>query len=282
MGDPEPSGSHSGTFGAMTPPEKPRLLRYQAVKDLVLSMIDEQDLKPGDRLPSTSELAGLAEVSQISVRRALDELERAGRIQRHQGVGTFVAQPRIVSDPARSGALLTTLGDADATVGLQTELISLRVGLPGGTIASALRIVEGQPVWEVVRRRLMGGAPAIVERAVLPLQLVPALDEKMLSSGGSLYSYLADKYGLVDAYEEQYLEVTVPSAEERLWLALPAREQVVAIKGVSFDEAGTPFDCYQQVYPARRFAFFVSGSRERRLLTARAGDDWTVNSLPGT
>ena len=266
----------------MTSPEEPRLLRYQVVKDLVLSMIDEKNLSPGDRLPSSSELATLAGVSQISVRRALDELERAGRIQRHQGVGTFVAKPRIVTDPARSGGLLTTLGDADATDGLQTQLISLRVGLPSATMASALRIVAGAPVWEVVRLRVMGGTPAIVERAVLPLQLVPALDEKLLSSGGSLYSFLAEKHGLVDSYEEQYLEVTVPSPEERALLAMPAREQVVAIRGVSFDESGTPFDCYQQVYPARRFAFFVSGSQERRLLTARDGDDWTVTSLPGT
>lgn len=265
----------------MTSPESPRLLRYEVVKDLVLSMIDEQNLKPGDRLPSSSELALLAGVSQISVRRALDELERAGRIQRHQGVGTFVAQARILSEPARSGGLLTTLGDTDAREGLRTELMSLRVGLPGATICSALRIVAGSPVWEVVRRRVMGGTPAIIERAVLPLQLVPALDEKVLSSGGSLYSFLSEKYGLVDSYEEQYLEVTVPSPQERAWLELPAREQVVAIKGVSFDEAGTPFDCYMQVYPARRFAFFVSGSQERRLLTARDADDWTVTALPG-
>ncbi len=257
------------------------MLRYQVVKDAVLSMIDEQGLQPGDRLPSTSELAALAGVSQISVRRALDELERAGRIQRHQGVGTFVATPRIFSDPARSGGLLTTLGDADAKRGLHTELISLRVGLPGATIAAALQIREGQPVWEVVRRRLMGGAPVIVERAVLPLQRVPALDEKLLAAGGSLYSYLGEQYGIVDDDEEQYLEVALPSAEERSLLDLPARERVVTIKGVSFEQSGVPFDCYQQTYPASRFAFYFSGSRERRLLTARDGEDWTVASMTG-
>lgn len=288
---------NSGTFLVMSAPVGPRVLRYEVVKDLVLSMIEEQNLAPGDRLPSTAELAELSGVSQISVRRALDELERAGRIQRHQGVGTFVASPRILSDPARSGTLLTTLGEvpyvgppatspgperSEAKKSLTTELIGIRVGLPGANIASALGIEEGQPVWEVVRRRLMGGAPAIIERAILPLHRVPSLDHAILAAGGSLYSHLADKHGLVDAYEEQYLEVTLPSAEERAWLALPAREQVVAIKGVSFDETGQPFDCFQQVYPARRFAFFFSGSQTRRLLTARNTTGWTVTPLPGS
>lgn len=266
----------------MTAGEGPRVLRYQAVQQLVLSLIDQHNLQPGDRLPSTAELAQLSGVSQISVRRALDDLERAGRIQRHQGVGTFVAQPRILSDPARSGGLLTTLSEAAPDPDLTTELLGLRVGLPGASIAAALQIDEGQPVWEVVRRRRMGGEPAIVERAVLPLQLVPALDEKFLGSGGSLYTFLSERYGINDADEEQFLEVTVPTADEREWLGLPAREHVVAIKGVSFDEAGTPFDCYQQIYPARRFAFYFSGSRERKVFTPRDGEDWKVAPMPGT
>jgi len=268
----------------VTPPgsDASRVLRYQVVKDLVLRLIADQGLQPGDRLPSSTELAQLAGVSQISVRRALDELERTGRIQRHQGVGTFVASPRIVSEPARTGALLATLGDGRATEEFTTELLSLRVAMPGATIAAALAIEEGQPVWEVSRRRLLGGTPVILERAVMPLSLIPSLDDRLLAAGGSLYDFVGEKYGLVDAYEEQYLEVTVPSPEEREGLRLPAREQVVAIRGVSFDESGTAFDAYQQVYPARRFAFYVSGVREHRLLHSGAADDWAVIGLPGT
>lgn len=245
-------------------------------------MISDQGLKPGDRLPSTAELATLTGVSQISVRRALDELERAGRIQRHQGVGTFVAQPRILSDPGRTGGLAGTLSDSEERPHLTTELIGLRVGLPGLPIVKALQIAEGQPVWEVVRRRDMSGTPVLLERAVLPLHLVPALDEKLLRSGGSLYGYLRDRYGIHDVDEEQYLEVALPSVQEREVLALSTREYVVSIRGISFDANGNPFDCYQQIYPARRFAFYFSGSRERRVFAARDGEDWVVTPMLGT
>ena len=86
-----------------------RELRYQRVYDMVLRFIEEEGLQPGDKLPSTAELTKMADVSVISVRRALDELDHDGVIERHQGLGTFVAQPRLISQPGRAGALLGTI-----------------------------------------------------------------------------------------------------------------------------------------------------------------------------
>src|SRR5215472_16187722 len=74
-------------------------LRYEQVVALVERLISERGLVPGDLLPSYTELADRAGVSLITVRRALDELERTGRVRRHQGVGTFVARPPGLADP---------------------------------------------------------------------------------------------------------------------------------------------------------------------------------------
>ena len=248
---------------------------------MILGIIEDEGLQPGSRLPTSAELATRSGFSLISVRRALDELERAGRVMRQQGVGTFVARNRIISEPTRSGDLFETLqgGRHDGT--LTTELVSKKVGLPSPAIAANLRVSEGLPVWEVVRRRLLDGQPVISETAMLPLQLVPALDKDLLARGGSLYGYVAEKYGLVDAHEEQYLEVTVPTTEERQRLALASRDHVVRIRGVSFSEDGTPFDCFQQTYPSRAFVFFVSGSHDRRLLPMSDFSEWAVEPLPG-
>ena len=256
-----------------------RPLRYEIVRDMILGIIESEGLAPGDRLPTSAELAERSGFSLISVRRALDELERAGVVQRQQGVGTFVARSRIVSEPARSGNLLRTLeGDAAS---LDTELVSMRVGLPSATVAANLRISEGLPVWEVVRRRLLDGRPVMSEIAVLPMALVPALDKDLLAGGGSLYAYLAEHHDLVDEHEEQFLEVTVPTDLERQRLAVSARDLVVRIRGVSYTADGTPFDCFQQTYPARQFTFYASGSQNRRLLPHTDLHEWVVEPLPG-
>jgi DNA-binding GntR family transcriptional regulator len=252
------------------------VLRYRQVMDLVESLIADRGLRVGDQLPPSHELARLAGVSLISVRRALDELERAGRVIRHQGVGTFVASPRIVSEPGRAGGLLATLIQGEASVAVTTRLLSLTQGMPSPTIALALGMDEPAPVWQLVRLRLIGGRPTILERSVLPLSVVPELDKTALRAGGSLYAFLAQRYGLVDDYEEQYLDVSTPTTAERKHLALAGRDRVVRLRGVTFSSAGTPFDCFEQIYPASDFVFCISGRTSRHILAADGAMDWDV------
>src|SRR5262245_7789288 len=186
-------------------------LLYERVVELVEQLIAEQGLVPGDMLPSYSQLAGQAGVSLITVRRALDELERAGRVRRHQGLGTFVARPRIVTEPTRTGSLLDTLATGDQRAArLETKVLSLQEGQPSADLCQALRISAGSPVWQLRRLRLLDGQPAVLETSVIPVALAPKLSAMADRLGGSLYDLLAAEYGLVDSYEEQYLEVLLP------------------------------------------------------------------------
>lgn len=256
-----------------------RALRYQHVYDLVLQIIDERDLRAGDKLPSTAELAQLASVSVMSVRRALDELAHVGRIVRHQGVGTFVAPQRIISEPSRPGALLDTISGRDADTVLSTQLLGVIVGLPSKNHAEALGIEIGQPVWEISRLRVLGAEPKVLERAVLPLSRVPAIDEDYLAAGGSLYGYLHGRYGLSDDFVEQSLEVDHPNSWEREKLGLTAQDTVVRIRGVSFAPGGVAFDCYQQTYPAHEFVFYTTGGGSPKLLSPGGSGGWSIKPL---
>jgi len=244
--------------------------------NLVESLIAERGLRAGDQLPPSHELASLAGVSLMSVRRALDELELAGRVFRHQGVGIFVASPRIVTEPRRAGGLLTALMQGQDSAMVTTKLLSLTQGTPSQTITLALGMEEPEPVWQLIRLRIIGGRPTILERSVLPVSVVPELDNAALHAGGSLYGFLAEHYGLVDDYEEQYLEVSAPAAAERKLLALPARERVVRIRGVSSSRQGTPFDCFEQIYPASDFVFCISGRTSGHISAADSVVDWEV------
>ncbi len=268
-----------GRDGAVHPSEQPRVLRYQHVYDLVIGLIEDRGLQEGDRLPSTVELAELAQVSVISVRRALDELARSGKIVRHQGVGTFVAPRKLVSEPSRPGSLLETMSGSAGGVELTTELVSMLVGMPSDKHVAALGIDPGQPVWEICRLRRVGNAPKVLEKAVLPLSLVPSLYEDQLASGGSLYSQLADRYGLTDNFVEHTFEVDHPNSWEREHLRLNARDHIVRIRGVSVDSAGIAFDSFQQTYPAAEFVFYISGTSRQRLLEATDSGSWSIRPL---
>jgi DNA-binding GntR family transcriptional regulator len=262
-------------------PKSSRKFRYDVAYDLVIDLIVSRNLKPGDRLPSAKELSALSEVSMISVRHALDKLEKEGRIRRHQGVGTFVAREKIVSEPSRSGELLQTLTESRQDLELSTTLIHFGVGLPSEGVAKALSIELGQPVWEVVRCRSLGSWPAILEKAILPLSCVPSLDKQCLEEGASLYRFLADAHGLHDEHSEQFFEVVKPRKAERDVLNITARENVVRIRGVSFTGDDVAFDCWQQTYRASEFIFYLAGRSNRRLLQPSDIDTWEVQPLAG-
>lgn len=259
-------------------------LLYKQVVAYVERLVAERGLVPGDMLPTHAELAALTGVSMITVRRALDELERAGKVRRHQGVGTFLARPRIVTEPARAGSLLGTLaadGAGRRAKRLDTRILEMRRGLPSPDIARALRLWPDSQVWRLRRQRRIDGEPAVVETSIIPTALAPELDRLIEGLGGSLYDLLGHEYGLEDEYEEQYLEVITPTAGERRLLSIPPRTQVVRIRGLSMDKVGTPFDCFEQLYPAAEFAFAISGSTSRHLLPTPGVQDWDVLPLPG-
>ncbi|WP_416352981.1 GntR family transcriptional regulator [Agrilactobacillus fermenti] len=65
---------------------------YQVIINDLSQLINTQQLKSGDRLPTESDLSRQYQVSRITAKRALDDLERAGMIYRKRGAGSFVAK----------------------------------------------------------------------------------------------------------------------------------------------------------------------------------------------
>lgn len=65
---------------------------YQLIKEDMQGSIRLGRLKPGQRVPSESELIAQYRVSNTTARRCLDEMEAAGWLERKRGKGTYVSQ----------------------------------------------------------------------------------------------------------------------------------------------------------------------------------------------
>ena len=73
----------------MNPNEQSSKIYIEIVKQLRL-LIEQEGLKPGDRLPSERELCERLAVGRSSVREALRALELLGLIETRRGEGTFI------------------------------------------------------------------------------------------------------------------------------------------------------------------------------------------------
>ena len=80
---------------------------YEEIGRRLQRLVEEDGLKPGDRLPPERRLAALFGVSRNSVREAIKSLEQKGLLRSRPGAGTFIAA-------ASQEDLATQLGEAFA------------------------------------------------------------------------------------------------------------------------------------------------------------------------
>ncbi|WP_433233390.1 GntR family transcriptional regulator [Micromonospora sp. CA-248260] len=64
---------------------------WRRIRQDILDRIDAGLLKPGDKLPTTKELADQYDTSGVTVRKAIEILIEAGVLEGRQGIGVFVA-----------------------------------------------------------------------------------------------------------------------------------------------------------------------------------------------
>ena len=81
---PPKGASSSGT--ASSPTFSPL---YRQIKSLLLQRLESGEWRPGEAIPSESELATRFNVSQGTVRKAIDEMAAENLLIRRQGQGHF-------------------------------------------------------------------------------------------------------------------------------------------------------------------------------------------------
>lgn len=235
------------------------MTKYQRTMDLILRMIDEEGLAPGDRLPTEAELTQLAHVSMITVRRAIGELVARGVLTRQQGRGTYLARGRLLSRVAQPGPLRAGIGDGHDA--LSSRVIRFeQVGCPARA-ARFLDIAAETPCWEILRLRAAGEGPSLIDHALVPVALAPLLRRADVEGSASLYETLETRHGLVDTRDEQVLSVVTPLDEERALLGLGDGARLVTVEGASYSAANEPFAYFRLLFDADRFAFRIDGEQ---------------------
>ncbi len=228
-------------------------LHHQVFRDLK-SALDNGEWLPGDRLPPERELAERYGCSLITVRHALGELVREGRIERTRGRGTFVLPPRIERDIAGT----MSFAEEMRRRGLDsaTRVVTARIEPAGESVASLLEIGRDAAVVYLERVRLGGGEPLILEQARLPAERFPGLLAFDLERR-SLYDILAERYATRIVRARESVEPVMLRRREAGLLELPTRSLALQIDGVAHATDGTPVEAARS---------FVRGDRTRYYL----------------
>src|SRR5262245_66451468 len=115
----------------------PRVPRYHAIAEDLRGRIRSGELRPGEPMDNQRKLAQSFGVTLMTLRQALELLERENLITRRHGLGTFVAAPSIDYDILQ---LRRFAGDLSAKgEHVATRLLGTRFATADRRIAEALR-----------------------------------------------------------------------------------------------------------------------------------------------
>jgi GntR family transcriptional regulator len=190
-------------------------------------------LAPGTRLPPERELARRLRVARMTVRHALDSLERRGLVARQvgRGGGTFVAEPKL--ELTGLAALSDQLRALGRTAGARV-LSSRRLGNE----------------FEIVRVRLADGVPVALERMLLPADVFPDLLDQPLDE--SLYELMRARYEVLPARVTERVEPALADADDAAALDIDPGAAVFRVERTARDAAGRVIELSRDVFPGDR------------------------------
>ncbi|WP_127114437.1 GntR family transcriptional regulator [Shimia sediminis] len=224
--------------------------RYVQLRQRLESGIESGLLAPNSSLPPEREIAEITELSRVTVRKAIQELVREGLIEQRQGSGSFIREP--MNRMEQSLSHLTSFTEDMAGRGMETTSLWLERGvfLPTQAEKDALNLSDGSEVARIHRLREAGGRPMALERASLPLDVLP----NPLEVTTSLYAVL-DQRGVRPVRAVQKISAINLEAREAGLLHVPEGAAGLSIERTSYLASGRVAELTRSLYRGDAYDF---------------------------
>lgn len=243
----EQSGNFFGDSPVVLPAGGPL---YLQLKRWIEDAIKHGSIKPGDALPSERDLATRADVSRVTVRKAVQQLVHDGVLVQRHGSGTFVApQPQRVE---QSLSQLTSFTEDMARRGMAVRAEWLDRGLyaPSPDETIILGLSAGEQVARIARLRLSEDAPLAIERASLAATVLPDPN----SVGDSLYKYL-ERFGTRPVRAIQRIRAANIAEPDASLLQVPVGSAGLHIERISYLATGRVIEFTRSIYRGDTYDF---------------------------
>ena len=242
--------------------EKETTPPYYRLKRSLLSHISE--LPPGAALPTERALSNKYGFSRTTVRRALQDLLIEGRITRHQGRGTFVAEPKVAQVLSLTGY---TEDMAARGMSPSSKVLSVDRIVDDIEAAGALCLPPTEPILRISRLRLADGNPMAIEAAHLSYERFGRIS-RMITESTSLYTLLENEFGVRLQYADETIETSAASPEDAKLLLSDVGGPILMLSRSSYDADDNVIEFVRSRYRGDRFRFvtrLTRRSEERRV-----------------
>jgi GntR family transcriptional regulator len=228
--------------------------------------------KPGQLVPGENEWCTAGNLSRTTVRLAFRELLNDGLIIRKQGLGTFVAEPKL----QRSLNNLYSFTDDMTSAGLHpsSKVLESTIIKTTRKQAAIFEISEDEMLFRLKRIRLANEKPVLLETTCLPYYLCPGIESVDFSSL-SLYGILASEWNLIPCRANETYEAVVLPQSTAEYLEAAAASPAFRITRIGYLASDKVFEYTESLTPGDRSRFTIGLNGPRKGITIRRGYEET-------
>ena len=231
---------------------------YYQLKELIVELIENGSFRSGTPLPTEARLTEVYQISRVTVRHAMDELEHDGIIYRIAGKGTFIIRNKVKGELSRMTSFsedMQALGDS-----VSSKILEFKEIPPPPSIAERMSISVNTRLIYINRLRLVEGLPIAINISYLHLPIGISITRTELEQTGSLWSLLESK-GLPLRVVKRTIEAIAADSERARLLSMPAGAPLLLVEGITYTDAHFPVEFHQVINRGDRYKYSISQSR---------------------
>lgn len=233
-------------------PQSSTVPLYTQIKEALRAKIIDGTYVAHQRLPSESEMINAFGVSRITVRQAMNDLQKEGLVFKVHGKGTFVAMPSI------SQELTHLQGFAEAMSQLGHETFSEVFGLAnvkGSSIVCAkLGLADGERVTEIRRVRYLNREPVSVDYSWVRYEIGSHLTKHNLRDK-DLFFLLENELGQPLHSADVEIDASSASAEIAARLKMTPNSPILLLERLTYASQNKPLVFEYLHYRAGSFKY---------------------------
>jgi GntR family transcriptional regulator len=219
---------------------------YRQIKSLIVQGLENGEWRPGEAIPSESDLAVRFNVSQGTVRKAIDEMAAENLVVRRQGKGTYVATHNDPRAFFRFLRLVPLSGDVEPSTSVPLECWRAKAGPEA---AKTLQINIGEPIIIVRRLLQFSGKPVVVDEIYLPGDVFTGMNLDILKDyQGSLYSLFESRFGVRMIHAEERIRAIAADRVSADLLGVVEGAPLLSVERVSFTYGDKPVEWRRGLY----------------------------------
>jgi GntR family transcriptional regulator len=232
---------------------------YYQLKQILLKLIHEKKLVPGDNIPTEIELSAMFDISRTPIRQAIMELVIEGHLVRKKGRGTFVSNPKI--EQRYFQTIIQSFKEMISSEHMpRTEVLELRkmVPIPEDKVYEVFQLQPNEQVTFLKRLRYADNEPLLVDEVYIS-PLCPdfiELGKERIGEEGLYYFLRKDKMTRIMHAIRQVEAITASKSLSRL-LQVATGFPIQMITTTGYNEAEQPVEYTTAFFRGDRNKFRV-------------------------